>query len=309
MVSLAPTARRVAADLPRPEAARGCPACGGTTRLLPLWRKNGCEVLRCRRCGLGAAAGHEFDPARYYTADYFHSRTKGGYPDYRASETALRGEFRRVVEFVRRIVPSGRLLEIGSAYGFFLAEASAHYEVHGIEIAEEAAAFARGRDLAVRSGRPTAAILAEIGTVDVVVMLDVIEHLEEPAEVLRLCCRHLRPGGAVVLTTPDFASPLARLAGRHWRNMTPPQHLWYLTPQGLAGLAAAAGLRFVQISHPWKRVPLALVLQLLGSAAGILWPQSVLTAASRIAIPVNLFDAMRVVLRKPIPLDDADPAG
>jgi SAM-dependent methyltransferase len=279
--------------------ARRCPACGEAS-LLPLWRKNGCQVHRCARCGLGAASAPEFDAAGYYTADYFGSQTEGGYPAYRASETALRGEFRRILEFVRQIVPSGRLLEIGPAYGFFLVEASTHYDVHGIEIAEEAAAFARRRGLAVRSGRPTPEAFADVGDVDVVVMLDVIEHLEEPGEVLRLCARYLRPGGAVILTTPDFGSALAHLAGRHWRNMTPPQHLWYFTTQSLAGLAAAAGLRIAESAHPWKRVPAALVLQLLGNAAGILWSRALLTAASRMAIPVNLFDVMRVVLRKPI---------
>jgi hypothetical protein len=141
--------------------------------------------------------------------------------------------------------------------------------------------------------------LAAIGAVDVIVMLDVIEHLEEPGDVLRLCSQYLRPGGAVILTTPDFASPLSRLSGRRWRNMTPPHHLWYFTADSLAGLAAGAGLAVAEVAHPWKRVPAALGLQLLGQSVGIGWPTSLLSKASRVAIPVNLFDAMRAVLRKP----------
>ena len=283
----------------RPVVRRDCPACGGGTVQVPLWHKNGSQVFRCAGCGLGAAAAPNFDPAACYTAEYFSSRTKGGYPDYRASEPVLRAEFRRVVAFVRRIVRSGRLLEIGAAYGFFLIEAAAHYEVHGIEIAEAAAAFARRRGLDVRSGGPTRQSLAAIGMVDVIVMLDVIEHLEDPGDVLSLCSQYLRPGGAIILTTPDFASPLARLSGRRWRNMTPPHHLWYFTADSLARLGAAAGLTIAEVTHPWKRVPTALVLQLLGQSVGIAWPSSLLSKASRFGLPVNLFDAMRVVLRKP----------
>jgi 2-polyprenyl-3-methyl-5-hydroxy-6-metoxy-1,4-benzoquinol methylase/Zn ribbon nucleic-acid-binding protein len=283
------------------QVSRYCPACGLDTAQVLLWEKNGSQVFRCAGCGLGAATTPNFDPTVWYTAQYFLSQTKGGYPDYRASETVLRAEFRRMVAFVRRLVPSGRLLEIGAAYGFFLIEAAAHYEVHGIEIAEAAAAFARRRGLDVRTGKPTRQSLAAIGAVDVIIMLDVIEHLEEPGEVLRLCGEYLRPGGAVILTTPDFASPLARLSGRHWRNMTPPFHLWYFTADSLARLGAAAGLAIAEVAHPWKQVPAALVLQLLGQSLGVGWPPSLLSKASRFGIPVNLFDAMSVVLRKPLP--------
>jgi 2-polyprenyl-3-methyl-5-hydroxy-6-metoxy-1,4-benzoquinol methylase len=295
-----------AGDTPAGAVRRYCPACDRETGQFLLWHKNGSPIFRCPACGLGAASAPDFDPAACYTAEYFASQSKGGFPDYRASERVLRAEFRGTVEFARRVVPSGRLLEIGAAYGFFLIEAGACYEAHGIEIADEAAAFARGRGLDVRTGRPTRQAFAEIGMVDVVVMLDVIEHLEDPREVLCLCGQHLRPGGAVILVTPDFASPLARLAGRRWRNMTPPHHLWYFTPDSLARLAAAAGLTIAEVAHPWKRVPAALVLQLLGRAAGFGWPQSMLSAASRVGIPANLFDAMRVVLKKPIPPDGAD---
>jgi SAM-dependent methyltransferase len=209
MVTLA-----AAASAGQRRVRRHCPACAGETAQVPLWHKNGSQVFRCDGCGLGAAAAPDFDPTACYTAEYFASQTSGGYPDYPAGESVLRAEFRRVVACIRRLVPSGRLLEIGAAYGFFLIEAAAHYEAHGIEIVDEAAAFARRRGLDVRTGRPTRSALAAIGAVDVIVMLDVIEHLEDPGELLRLCGQYLRPGGAVLLTTPDFASPLARLRGR-----------------------------------------------------------------------------------------------
>jgi 2-polyprenyl-3-methyl-5-hydroxy-6-metoxy-1,4-benzoquinol methylase len=143
--------------------------------------------------------------------------------------------------------------------------------------------------------------MAEIGDVDVITMFDVIEHLRHPGEVLNLCGRHLRPGGAVILTTPDFTSLLARLSDRRWRNMTPPHHLWYFTPSSLARLAAAAaGLEVEQLTHPSKRVPAALVLQLVGRIAGVRWPERLMYMTSRVGVAVNLFDTMRVVLRKPL---------
>jgi 2-polyprenyl-3-methyl-5-hydroxy-6-metoxy-1,4-benzoquinol methylase len=235
----------------------------------------------------------------FYVGDYFNGRVREGYADYLGSEAVLRGEFRRFVDFVRQIVPSGTLIEIGAAYGFFLLEAKNHYQVHGVEIAEQAAEFARERGLDVRTGGLTRSILEEIGPIDAAVMLDVIEHLEDPKAALELCSEFLRPGGAVILTTPDFASALARITGKSWRNMTPPQHLWYFTRDSITRMAAAAGLEVWQISHPWKRVPISLIVQLISRYTGLELRRSTLTSLSKIGLPVNLFDAMRIVLRKP----------
>ena len=52
-----------------------------------------------------------------------------------------------------------------------------------------------------------------------------------------------------------------------------------------------------RFEHPWKTVPLSLVAFQLGRMLGL--GGSRRKTASRIGIPLNLFDAMRVVLRKP----------
>ncbi len=278
---------------------RSCLACDRPTEHAFLWEKSSSSVFRCTECGLGSATKGGFDPKTYYDADFFNGNTEGGYPDYITSEKVLRAEFRTVLDRVRQLVPSGTLIEIGAAYGFFLLEARDHYQVHGVEIADEAAEFARERGLDVRTGGLTRSILEEIGPIDVAVMLDVIEHLEDPKAALELCSEFLRPGGAVVLTTPDFASAVARIAGKSWRNMTPPQHLWYFTRDSITRMAAAAGLELCHVCHPWKRVPISLIVQLIGRWTGLESPRSTLTTLSKVGLPVNLFDAMRIVLRKP----------
>jgi len=278
---------------------RNCLACDRPSEHDALWEKNGSQIFRCAECGLGSAIQGEFDPKAYYTADFFNGKTEGGYPDYVRSENVLRAEFRAVVGRLRQIIPSGTLIEVGAAYGFFLHEATNHYQVHGVEIADEAAEFARARGLDVRTGSLTRQLLEEIGPVDVAVMLDVIEHLEHPKATLALCSEFLRAGGVIILTTPNFASALAKITGKGWRNMTPPQHLWYFTPDSIAKIAAAAELEICQITHPWKRVPISLVMQLISRSTGLAMPRTVLSSLSKVGLPVNLFDTMRIVLRKP----------
>ena len=275
-----------------------CPACGKPRPQKFLYSKNGCDILRCEKCGLGRTETAGFDPASYYTGDYFSGRQADGYADYRGAEPVLRREFAHTVNFIRRFRPRGRLLELGCAYGFFLDEAQrAGFSVAGVELAAEAAAEARARGLDVTTGIADAAYLDALGQVDVIVLLDVIEHLEDPHGTLALCARHLNPGGIIVITTGDFGSPVARATGAKWRLMTPPQHLWFFSQESMRRLARGLGLRMQSFDHPWKVVPLSLITFQLRRMLGL--APSRTAAGGSIGLPVNLFDAMRVVLRKP----------
>jgi SAM-dependent methyltransferase len=263
---------------------------------------NGCDIVQCRSCGLGSADVSAFDPAAYYTSDYFRGGHADGYADYLGAEPVLHHEFARSVAFVRRYQPAGRLLELGCAYGFFLTQAASYYDVIGIELAKEAADHARRAGLNVLQGAADAATLAHVDPVDVVVLFDVIEHLPEPRETLASCARHLTRNGIIVITTGDFGSPLARIMGRRWRLMTPPQHLWFFTRQSMHRLATGLGLRVERIDTPWKLVPLSLMLFQLQRMLGLSARSTPSVAgASHIGVPVNLFDTMRVVLRKSAP--------
>ncbi|MGE3149076.1 MAG: class I SAM-dependent methyltransferase [Pseudorhodoplanes sp.] len=279
-------------DAPPPS----CPACGGCFRR--LYVKAGYGIDRCESCGLGRTGAQDFDPASYYTADYFSGAHADGYQDYRGEEAVLRREFARTVAFIRRFRGEGRLIEIGCAYGFFLKEAQPYFRVSGIELAREAAEDARRHGLDVLDGMADENNMRRLGMADVIVMLDVIEHVPDPAATLALCARYLNPGGILVMTTGDFGSLCARAAGRHWRLMTPPQHLWFFTTQSLRGLGEKAGLRLLAAGHPWKIVPLSLIFFQLRRMLG-LRGNGQNAGGSHIGLPVNLFDAVRVVLQKP----------
>jgi SAM-dependent methyltransferase len=272
-----------------------CPSCGRATVHKRLYTKNGCDILGCNECGLGRAEAKAFDPAAYYTAGYFSGRLPDGYADYLGAEQVLRREFARTVDFVRLNCPSGKLLEVGCAYGFFLQEAMRYFDVSGIELSDDAAAHCRQAGLNVLSGEADETNLKRFGNVDVIVMLDVVEHLRDPHGTLSACAKKLNPGGIIVLTTGDFGSSLARLAGAGWRLMTPPQHQWFFTAESIRRSSARLGMKLERLDYPWKIVPLSLILFQLrrmlgfGFAARPSWIP--------IGVPVNLFDAMRIVLR------------
>jgi SAM-dependent methyltransferase len=286
-------------DFSATSALRTCPACGRATPHTHRFTVRQCAIWQCDDCGLGQTKTEGFNPNIYYTAGYFSGQHSDGYADYRGSELILRREFARSVAFIRRFRPSGRLLDLGCAYGFFLYEARRYFEVSGIELAESAAAFCRRAGLPVISGEADDANMARIGEVEVITLFDVIEHLPHPRDTLALCCRYLKPGGLIVITTGDFDSLAARLMGSKWRLMTPPQHLWFFTRESLRRMAESLGLSSAHFDHPFKIVPLSLIVFQFRRMLGMRTSPS--TALSRIGIPINLLDVMRIVLRKDAP--------
>jgi len=74
----------------------------------------------------------------------------------------------------------------------------------------DTAAYYRSQGLHVLHGVADEQTFTELGPADVIVMLDVIEHLPDPQTILALCHRHLNADGIVVITTGDFSSLHAR---------------------------------------------------------------------------------------------------
>jgi SAM-dependent methyltransferase len=272
-----------------------CPVCASESGQKYCYTKLDFSILKCTGCGLGSThLEPTFNPLQIYSEAYFHGKLKDGYVDYTGSESVLRNEFRRVLRSLNSVGrTSGKLLEIGCAYGFFLLEAQGRFEVSGLEVSDEAVAFCKSRRLNVKQGTVTEQFLAEKGPFDVVVMLDVIEHVADPEELLTLVHRYLRPRGHLLITTGDWASLLSRLMRSSWRLMTPPQHLFFFSKLTLQSLLERLGFRVLEFSHPGKLVPLSLVLFQLMRILGL--KQKTLSRFSQIAIPINLFDAMRFI--------------
>jgi|Deesub1362A_J573_1020465.scaffolds.fasta_scaffold02590_7 methionine biosynthesis protein MetW len=85
---------------------------------------------------------------------------------------------------------------------------------------------------------------------DLVFCSEVLEHLVSPGDLLREVFRVLRPGGRLVLSVPNSAFwiyRLAALAGRTLSEVQHPMHLRFFSLRGLVGLLRQAGLRVEEI--------------------------------------------------------------
>jgi len=137
----------------------------------------------------------------------------------------------------------GRLVDVGCGNGRFLARMrDLGWEVLGVEPDPEAARVARERfGLTVIPSTLEEAKLPE-ASVDAVTMNHVIEHVPDPIGLLAECRRILRPGGTVVVVTPNLQSLGCRVFKADWRGYEIPRHLVIFSSKALRLCAERAGL-------------------------------------------------------------------
>lgn len=244
MVSTVSVSVVSAADLePSP-----CPLCGSGEREANLYVFPPFAVARCRRCRLWYLHPRLAEPAMHakYGDDAYFEGGEGGYSSYQSQEATLRPTFRRfLAELDRRGMTGGRLLEVGCAYGFFLDEAASHFAHRtGTDYSPAALEKARGRaDRLILGGTGE---LPEDELFDCIAVVHVIEHIYDPVSFLRTLSRHLRPGGWLVVATPDMGSFWRPLMRYNWPFFKIPEHVTFFDRATLAELLRRGGYEAVQ---------------------------------------------------------------
>jgi 2-polyprenyl-3-methyl-5-hydroxy-6-metoxy-1,4-benzoquinol methylase len=167
-----------------------------------------------------------------------------------AIPTLLNGLFRERIEFVHMFLndlPAGRLFDAGCGDGRFL-QLMTQRGWRGSGVDFDAAAIESGRskyglDLAV--GDFQAAAIEE-NVFDAVTMSHVIEHVPDPVACFDKCRRLLKPGGRLVVTTPNSRSLGHQQFKQDWRGLEQPRHLHIFAPNLLAECARRAGLEVIR---------------------------------------------------------------
>jgi len=158
--------------------------------------------------------------------------------------------FARRIKQIKRFVSEGRILDVGTASGFFLEVAlAAGFEAYGVELSQYSGQLATdkfGEDRIHIGTLETAPFGSEM--FDVIAMSDLIEHVAEPLETLRIATRLLRPGGVILIMTPNASSLSHFLMGRNWTHYKV-EHLTYFSHEGMRRAAGLVGLKLPYI-HP-----------------------------------------------------------
>lgn len=205
--------------------------------------------------------GDRWRPATraYLAARYgYPSRLPAPIAWLRASPAVLwRPEIRGIIDVNVRWLSGrqrGRVLDVGCGNGQALGHLrDLGWQVAGVEIDAAAAGIARAHGISVHQGPLDSAPYAP-GSFDAVALSHVIEHVHEPAALLRQAKTLLRPGGTLVVAAPNARGSSHHRHGRHWYSLHPPYHLFVPSPEALAALVAAAGFTGVRTRLSYRNI-------------------------------------------------------
>lgn len=143
--------------------------------------------------------------------------------------------------YLRAPTSPARVLDVGCGSGVMLARMQLlGWEVAGVEVDPGGVAAARARGVQVQQGQLADARFPD-NHFDAVHSAHVIEHVHDPVALLRECFRILKPGGKLVIITPNTASFGHNYYGSAWLNLDPPRHLILFNQQTLRAAAEKQG--------------------------------------------------------------------
>ena len=138
----------------------------------------------------------------------------------------------------------GNMLEIGCGSGDYMKYMkNLGWRVEGVEIDPAACRCAREENLlTVHEGTLESAVFPDNGF-DAIVMNHVIEHIYNPVELLKECHRIIKPGGRVILITPNIESWGHSQFQENWRGLEPPRHIHIFSPRTMNKMAKLANFK------------------------------------------------------------------
>ncbi len=251
------------------------------------------DLSRCQVCGYVFA--NPFPGESLLASLYIQVED----PEYEAEAEGRRRNFRRLLHQIEKFVPQkGSLFDVGAATGLLLIEARQRgWKVAGIEPSRWAVKIAAekyGLHLHLGSFED---YRHDENQYDVVTLVDILEHTPDPKKIMVKARELLKPGGIIVIVTPNIESLAARLAGCRWWHFRP-GHLGYFNRRSLKTLLNLTSFQVLS----WKKYSWNFSFNYLLKRLSVLsWLTKVPKLASlwpRIQIKLALGDSFEVYARK-----------
>ncbi|HEX3596730.1 MAG TPA: class I SAM-dependent methyltransferase [Polyangiaceae bacterium] len=241
-----------------------CPLCGkddGEVLFqgadLVFHREGKYNVVRCRNCDLQFTNPRPTFEAlgAHYPDNYFcYVPPEEGFPLFRPIlRWFLTAIQRRRIAFLERtsgrLRPDARVLDVGCGMNDLLYSMKQTRGVvgTGLDFKEEMVAFVRDRlEMPIIKGTLSTSGIVE-GSLDVVTMMEYLEHEPDPRKTLEEARRVMKKGGHLAIEVPDITGWPARKFRNKWWNLDVPRHLVYFTPTTLSRMLDECGFELVRV--------------------------------------------------------------
>ena len=243
-----------------------CMLCGRTDFVQYRAGIYGKDICACTNCNLVFTNPRPEPDALLgrYGADYYAHWIS---PEQRARRIKL---WARRVKIVKKVFPSGRLLDVGCGEGLFLDCArKAGYEVTGLEVSGFAVKYAKKEfGLNVHHASLENADLPG-NAFDIITLWHTLEHMPDPDIVLCKARQLLKPGGCLIVAVPNVEDIIGQgfyrmMRGHYFQIYMPDSkepHLYHFSTATLKRLLekcgfkiAAMGADFCQVDPCWRVV-------------------------------------------------------
>lgn len=216
--------------------SKQCPSCAHAAEYILVARDTNNRVdeqqfpyFRCKSCHLVFIGAIPSDLGKYYSKDYAPYQRPQNRQDLIQQLSSV--QFR--IDLVKRYKSRGSLLEIGPSYGAFALLAQEHgFEVEVVEMDAGCCAFIKN-ELGIKTNHSSnvdATVRGLEKSFDVIALWHNIEHLTEPWTTLKLLSARLKPGGILILSTPNPEALQFALLQKRWVHLDAPRHLYLLPP-------------------------------------------------------------------------------
>jgi 2-polyprenyl-3-methyl-5-hydroxy-6-metoxy-1,4-benzoquinol methylase len=283
-----------------------CYLCKTPSRL--LFEKNGYSIYHCDNCSLEQTDLKEDYSQflqRQYSKEYFTGdETRNAYTDYKKSKPLITKNMMKYIRELKKVKPGGKLLDIGCALGYFVEIAQSNgYDAHGIDPSEYAIkeASSQVKDK-LQQGTLDTVNLPD-NSFDIITMLDVFEHLNDPESELKEISRILKPDGIILIATGDAGSLAAKILNRKWTFYNPPQHLFYFNHQNINTILKKSSFSPFKWFRVGKWLNLKYILHLAKTTGEsflgkILFKAVENNNVGNIPLYIALFDNMIIIAKK-----------
>jgi 2-polyprenyl-3-methyl-5-hydroxy-6-metoxy-1,4-benzoquinol methylase len=201
---------------------------------------------------------------KLYSSEYFSSHYDGGLdPNSPQFSKRLSWETHRT-RFIKKVKRSGRLLDVGCGYGYFLAHCKGQgYEVNGLDVSDWAAQYAIEKlGLPVTIGQIADVTFPPQGF-DIITMWHFLEHTPDPHLALQKAKSWLKTDGILVVDVPNYEGTDAQHMWEEWTGWSLPYHLWHFTLGNLRQLLHKHGFTVIKsknyhsdaIKEKLRRIP------------------------------------------------------
>jgi len=244
---------------------RYCPVCKSTEQK-PYARKGGHEIVKCADCRFVFTKSI---PSEQELFEYYLDRqSKQAHARRRRRSVSHWASYWILSQLVQWMSPRGsviRTLELGCGEGLFLEIVQDNPRIHatGLDLCEKSVEKAQHKVLDAQHSDLESKRYPD-GTFDFVFAFHLLEHVQNPERLVLEIQRILKPGGFLILALPSISHLSARLAGRRWRHIRPPEHLWYFSPRTISKFVSRLGFETAFSSNLFPRAHLHLMARKCG---------------------------------------------